>query len=460
MAMEPGPFATKRRVGCVMWLSIAALFVSSVSILLDITQEMAWNTRVEQAQASSAAIATPVVAEVVAQDQAIGAETPVSVAPASTGVTFENVCDVDESNMTDPQIKAHAEQFVGQHIEGWPMWVYDVTDSGTGQYNLELAGAERGLFWTRDVVIENIDPALATSLNVEQQVTLSGRIDRVDTTFEVVCNPLYMTDATIMLSDGSQVTAAAPASAVIIAPVGTALPNTEASTLTPIPVPTDTPLPPQVPVVVAPKDARDSLFVHGNNSPQLPPGEIGKVSVIAFGKMQGTILPIILRNNTATYVTRIEVSGIARGGDGGMLATGGDQGIDPNLVQPGEVAFGYVYFGDVTLPEGTTFEFQTEFEPAGSSFEEFENTRDLEVTEVSLVENRIVGLMRNQYAEVVTGPIGVAAMCFDAAGQLLGHHNSYTDQDTVAAGATVAYQIDLYDDPCPVFLVMGSGFSE
>jgi hypothetical protein len=55
MIKEPASFATARRVGFVMWLSIVALIISWVSILLDVTQEMAWNARVEQAQALVAA---------------------------------------------------------------------------------------------------------------------------------------------------------------------------------------------------------------------------------------------------------------------------------------------------------------------------------------------------------------------------------------------------------------------
>src|SRR5215204_5765290 len=62
---EPTPFATRRRVGCVMWLAIAALIVSSISILLDVTQELAWNERVEQVQAVVAAPIAPVVEPVI-----------------------------------------------------------------------------------------------------------------------------------------------------------------------------------------------------------------------------------------------------------------------------------------------------------------------------------------------------------------------------------------------------------
>ena len=51
-----------------MWLSIVALIISSVSILLDVTQEMAWNARVEQAQALVAAPTIQATTAVVARE--------------------------------------------------------------------------------------------------------------------------------------------------------------------------------------------------------------------------------------------------------------------------------------------------------------------------------------------------------------------------------------------------------
>jgi hypothetical protein len=252
-------------------------------------------------------------------------------------------------------------------------------------------------------------------------------------------------------------------SAVAIVPPDTPLPT---DTLVPsaVSIPRDTPAPTDIAAEVIAKDARDSLFVNGNASPPLAAGEQGKVAVVAIGKtinsdFGSASVPVVVRNNTPDYVTRIQVSGAARAPDGTLLAAGGDQGITPNLVYPGEVAFGYLYFGDVNLPEGTTFDLATEYEPAGASIEEFENTRDLEVTEVSLVENRIVGLLRNQYGETITGPISIEVACFDPQGQMLGPEDSYADRDTVTAGESIPYQVELYED-CPVYLVTASGYAD
>lgn len=110
----------------------------------------------------------------------------------STGVTYQQICDVDESNMTDPQLQAHAAQFPGQTFTGWQGWVYDVVDRGDGTYNLEIAMEERGIFWLRNIVVESIPNELALRLNVEQPIVFNGRVAKVDYTFEVMCNPMFV----------------------------------------------------------------------------------------------------------------------------------------------------------------------------------------------------------------------------------------------------------------------------
>lgn len=126
---------------------------------------------------------------------------PVAVAqelqPTPAGLTYEAVCEVNESDMTDPQIAAFAAKYVGQRFTAWHGWVYDVESRADGTYNLLIAMSERSLVWGRDVVIENIPTDLATRLNVEQPITFSGRIARNDVFLEGVCNPLVIDDYTL-----------------------------------------------------------------------------------------------------------------------------------------------------------------------------------------------------------------------------------------------------------------------
>jgi hypothetical protein len=203
---EPPTFATNRRVGCIMWLAIVALSLSVIGMFLDITQELAWNQRVEQALsvapvAQVAPTNAPPAASLPPDDTpaalVISPATPEIAAtpiPQTTGPSYEAVCDADTNNMTDPQITAFAKQWIGQRFSGWQGWVYDVVSNSDGTYDLQISMEERSFFWNRDVVIENIVSDLATRLNVEQIVTFSGRVARNDVFLDSLCNPLIVDD--------------------------------------------------------------------------------------------------------------------------------------------------------------------------------------------------------------------------------------------------------------------------
>lgn len=223
-----------------------------------------------------------------------------------------------------------------------------------------------------------------------------------------------------------------------------------ATQLPPNETPTSVPLKPQ--------DAQALSFIKGNGTPQFPDGEAGTISVVTVGKYAGNVLPVIVRNNTGSAVIRVEVSAVASDKDGKMLASGGDQGFKPNLVKPGEITMGYVYFGSAELPEDAKFEFETSAKDLEGDFATFENIRDLEVVDFSQVSDRVVGNLRNQYDEEVGGPISVVAYCFNDKNELLGQFSAFTDKDNAAPRDTVPYQIDLRKE-CPIFLIAGSGFS-
>lgn len=124
-----------------------------------------------------------------------GTPAPTPTVVPVTGVTFEQVCEVDENDMTDPQLEAHASQFEGEAFGGWKGWVYDVVSAGGDNYDLQIAMRERGfLLWSRNVVVEDIPTELALRLNVEQPLVFDGRIEQVEYTFETMCNPMTVGD--------------------------------------------------------------------------------------------------------------------------------------------------------------------------------------------------------------------------------------------------------------------------
>lgn len=214
-----------------------------------------------------------------------------------------------------------------------------------------------------------------------------------------------------------------------------------------------------------PLDARSSNYLKGNASPPLPPGEPDKIAVIAKAdKVENDILPVVVRNNTRETVIRIQIAANVRDGSGKLIASGEDQGFSPNMVNPGEIALGYVYFGiGSKLSSGDQLELIARATPLSEA--QFENIRDIEITELNKVAQRaygqdsfkIVGSVLNSQNETVTGPIGIDGMCFDNGGKPLSHVSAFAQPDTLQPSGISTFSIDLFKD-CPVYLVSGSGF--
>jgi outer membrane murein-binding lipoprotein Lpp len=200
-----------------------------------------------------------------------------------------------------------------------------------------------------------------------------------------------------------------------------------------------------------------SPFVGGTFVDELPPGIDSELSVILEGTHQDGSVPLIIRNLTEESVIGIEVNGIARDQDGGLVSSGSSQGFSPQLVAPGEIAYGYVYFGyDVDLSNAASYEWSV---TATSSTDQFApGFADLVPVEWSSVGDNIVVLLSNDTDAVITGPISVDAACFDASGVFVGTAGTFADGDTVQPGASVAGQFSPYEIDCDQYLVAGSGY--
>jgi hypothetical protein len=130
---------------------------------------------------------------------AVPTSAPESV-PAGTGPTYNEVCNLDESSVTEIQLQAHADSFAGQSFTNWQAYVYDVEERD-GQYIVELADDRSGLFWARDIEVRGVPAEIAVPLRVEQPVLLSGRIAQVDVSFGSLCNPVIVDTATLVPSE-------------------------------------------------------------------------------------------------------------------------------------------------------------------------------------------------------------------------------------------------------------------
>lgn len=217
-------------------------------------------------------------------------------------------------------------------------------------------------------------------------------------------------------------------------------------------VATDTP-------VIAPTAVDTTSYVSFNQLPNLDAGAQNAVSIVKVGKIKAlfnsTTIPVIVRNNTAAPVKRVEISAVASDAAGKMLASGGTQMVTPNLVNPGQLTLTYVYFSDVELPQDASIK----YEITSQDYGKLENIRDLPVKEHNLVENRIVGLLVNSYDVIVDGPIGVNAYCFDDQSNLIKQFSSYTQKDTANPGDTIPFQVNI-EQPCAYYLISASGFTK
>lgn len=95
---DASPYATKSRVGCVMWLAIIALIISLFGIVLDITQEMAWNGRMEELAALETRLSQSGIVAVQPLDD-IRAESPT---PQAVTITSPDTTSVETDLVNTP----------------------------------------------------------------------------------------------------------------------------------------------------------------------------------------------------------------------------------------------------------------------------------------------------------------------------------------------------------------------
>ncbi len=90
----------------------------------------------------------------------------------------------------------------------------------------------------------------------------------------------------------------------------------------------------------------------------MPTGTPGEVAVIAqtAGLDRSGSLPVVVRNNTDSAVSGIELDRAGPPRRRVLAATGSSQGFEPAIVEPGEIAFGYVYFDYDAEVDGAEFE--------------------------------------------------------------------------------------------------------
>lgn len=201
-------------------------------------------------------------------------------------------------------------------------------------------------------------------------------------------------------------------------------------------------------------------YMGGNAFTLIPAGESGRVSVVAYGEAGplGGSMPVVVRNNTAEDVYDVTVSAAGKDASGRVVAAADDQGIAPFHVAPGTLGIGHLYFGTEPPPSGLSYEFRVE--SATPDDLRFARTRDLEVVEASLFEDRVVGQLSNPQDGDVEGIVRITVTCFDLEGTPLSDYWDFVETNRFAPGDLLPFQATLYGvaaGGCPAFLVAASG---
>lgn len=207
--------------------------------------------------------------------------------------------------------------------------------------------------------------------------------------------------------------------------------------------------------------AHAHLTVLGDES-ALPVGTDGELSVAAMGTAgkEDASIPVLVQNLSDEPVSNLRVSGRGVDADGNVVGSGSSQGFEPNVVEPGDYAIGYVYIdtNDLYLPKGTTVEDVSIDSTPGLSDSENRVAVDVEDVE-QLANGAITGDLVNPHDITVSGPIGVAALCIGPKGDLT-HLSDYADREELAAGSSSTFTLTTYGSKpeCNVTLIGASGY--
>ena len=215
-------------------------------------------------------------------------------------------------------------------------------------------------------------------------------------------------------------------------------------------------------VSVASSQPTRSTYLTGTASPTYPAGGPNQIAVVAQAPLvlpipsSGEAVPIAVRNNRTLAVTDVTAAGTIRDATGQVVATGSDQGFHPALLQPGQVALGFVYLGvGTSVPTGSAMTVQASAKPSsGDTY-----FADLLVTEVNHTGQQIVGIVKNPRDHEVQAPFSVDVFCLAPSGALQAEVGAFADvSDKLAAGATSPFTVSLYSTPCQQFLIGASGY--
>ncbi|MHB1403921.1 MAG: FxLYD domain-containing protein [Thermoleophilia bacterium] len=210
-------------------------------------------------------------------------------------------------------------------------------------------------------------------------------------------------------------------------------------------------------------DEKTSRILVGNTWPSLPTGQANEVSIVAQGSqidengLSGA-LPVVIRNNTSDPVIAISASATVRDAGGKLIASGQDQGFWPWLVNPGNIAIGYVFFsGDnFQIPAGAKIDFQLNSKPTNYMSPSL-GKKDLTISETNDTGSNIIGTLKNNTEYKAALP-EVYMMCFDSSGKPISDANSFATPNEIEPGGTASFELNYSRlQSCPIYLIGAEG---
>ena len=201
---------------------------------------------------------------------------------------------------------------------------------------------------------------------------------------------------------------------------------------------------------IAAVDPMSMASVDGLAPPAIPTGAEGKVSIVAQATALDSSgsLTLVVRNMTSDPVAAIEVTGIARDSAGAVVASGSSQGFSPVLVQPGEIALGYVYFEHDLAGQTHEYELMLSSQPPEDLFTE---NAGLVFTDFNALPSGPAGVMRNE-GDAEASFAEVQVVCFDDQGTPTNSVSDYADPSDIPPGGSAGFEVDLYDGGCAHYL--------
>lgn len=180
--------------------------------------------------------------------------------------------------------------------------------------------------------------------------------------------------------------------------------------------------------------------VAGDGVALLPSSDPGEVAAVLVGDYSaGEWLPAIMHNNTASAYEMVGGTVIARTADGSLVASGEGWRWVPFRVDPGGYALVFFRFGEETLPEGLVFEIVPGWNELGESSSQ---RQDLVIDELTVLDDRVIGVVRNPSAVPLSaGNVGV--VCLDDAGAVAGWGYGALQSASVAPSGVAAFDLQL-----------------